>query len=41
MKRKEIIKRLARITSLYERGDSNQYAFSELLDLVDELEAEK
>ena len=41
MKRNEIIKRLARITQLYERGTANEYAFSELLDLVDELEAER
>ena len=41
MRKKEIIKRLARITQLYERGDANEYAFSQLLDLVDELEAER
>lgn len=41
MRKTEIIKRLARITSLYERGDSDQYALYQLLDLVNDLEAER
>lgn len=41
MKKREIIKRLARITYLYERGDSTEHAYDQLLDLIDELEAVK
>lgn len=41
MKRKEIIKRLARITYLYDVMKQQDHAFNQLLDLIDELEAEK
>ena len=41
MNKREIIKRLARISYTYDVRKQQDYAFNQLLDLIDELEAEK
>ena len=41
MKRREIIKRLANIAYTYDVRKQQEHAFNQLLDLIDELEAEK